>query len=146
MTNDLTQDCLGATQEVCGLGWKNEQFHREIKQLTGIERNQCRKARIQRNHLHRLRHAGLNSSHRPSPSTTKTVYCIKHGLLDGLPCVSNSKIQRSQCPLRKSYYKEFEVIWKHHVLTIGKRKRWRVPVITMPDLMTLTVLFHQLRH
>jgi len=51
VTNDLTQDCPDATQEVCGMRWKIEQFHREIKQLTGIERKQCRKARIQRNHI-----------------------------------------------------------------------------------------------
>lgn len=44
------------------------------------------------------------------------------------------------------FYQEFEVIWKHHVLTNGQRKRWRVPAITMPELMTLVVLFHQLRH
>jgi hypothetical protein len=50
-TNDLTQDSLSATQEACGMRWKIEQFHREIKQLTGIERCQCRKARIQRNHI-----------------------------------------------------------------------------------------------
>jgi hypothetical protein len=31
--------------------WHVEQFHREVKQLTGTERCQCRKARAQRNHL-----------------------------------------------------------------------------------------------
>jgi DDE superfamily endonuclease len=31
--------------------WPIEQFHRELKQLTGSERCQCRKARAQRNHL-----------------------------------------------------------------------------------------------
>jgi hypothetical protein len=31
--------------------WKIEQFHREIKLLKGIEHNQCRKRRIQRNHI-----------------------------------------------------------------------------------------------
>jgi hypothetical protein len=31
--------------------WHVEQFHREVKQLTGSERCQCRKARSQRNHL-----------------------------------------------------------------------------------------------
>jgi len=44
------------------------------------------------------------------------------------------------------FHQEFEVLWKHHVLTNGQRKRWRVPAITMPELMTLVVLFHQLRH
>ena len=31
--------------------WPIEQFHRELKQLTGSEKCQCRKARSQRNHL-----------------------------------------------------------------------------------------------
>jgi SRSO17 transposase len=31
--------------------WQIEQFHRELKQLTGSEKCQCRKARSQRNHL-----------------------------------------------------------------------------------------------
>src|SRR5664279_414144 len=31
--------------------WPIEQFHRELKQLTGTEKCQCRKARSQRNHL-----------------------------------------------------------------------------------------------
>ena len=31
--------------------WKIEEFHRELKQLTGIEDCQCRKARIQRHQI-----------------------------------------------------------------------------------------------
>ncbi len=31
--------------------WLIEQLHRELKQLTGIEKCQCRKQRAQRNHL-----------------------------------------------------------------------------------------------
>lgn len=30
---------------------ENEQLHRESKQVTGLERCQCRKARIRRNHI-----------------------------------------------------------------------------------------------
>ena len=51
VTNDFTQDNTQAVQEVCGLRWKIEQFHRETKQLTGLEGCQCRKARIIRNHI-----------------------------------------------------------------------------------------------
>ena len=29
--------------DVCGLRWKIEQFHRETKQVTGLEGCQCRK-------------------------------------------------------------------------------------------------------
>ena len=51
VTNDRTQDSTAATQEACGYRWKIEQLHREGKQVTGLERCQCRKARIQRNHI-----------------------------------------------------------------------------------------------
>lgn len=50
-TNDLGQNSLDATQKACGMRWKIEQFHRELKQATGIERCQCRSARAQRNHI-----------------------------------------------------------------------------------------------
>lgn len=51
VTNDLAQDSTNATQDACGIRWKIEQFHRELKQLTGVEKCQCRKARTQRNHI-----------------------------------------------------------------------------------------------
>ena len=44
------------------------------------------------------------------------------------------------------FYKEFELIWKRHLLTKGQRKRWRASAISISELMTLAVLFHQLRH
>ncbi len=37
VTNDVAQDNSQAVQEVCGQRWKIEQFHRETKQLTGLE-------------------------------------------------------------------------------------------------------------
>ncbi len=43
-TNDVAQDSTDAVQEVCGIRWKIEEFHRELKQLTGVESCQCRKA------------------------------------------------------------------------------------------------------
>ena len=51
VTNDLAQDSTDGTQKVCAIRWKIEQFHRELKQLTGVEKCQCRKARSQRNHI-----------------------------------------------------------------------------------------------
>ena len=51
VTNDVDQDSADATREVCAVRWKIEQFHREAKQVTGIERCQCRSGRIQRNHI-----------------------------------------------------------------------------------------------
>lgn len=51
ITNDLSQNSTQDTQKACALRWKIEQFHRELKQLTGVERCQCRTGRIQRNHI-----------------------------------------------------------------------------------------------
>ena len=50
-TNDLNQSDVSAVRQVCSACWKIEQFHRETKQLTGIEKCQCRLARIVRNHI-----------------------------------------------------------------------------------------------
>lgn len=81
VTNDLTQDSTAATQKACGYRWKIEQLHREGKQVTGLERCECRKARIQRNHIAcaflvwvRLKELAAE--------TGRTVYQLKHGLLD----------------------------------------------------------------
>lgn len=50
-TNDLTQSAIDEVKSQCKLRWKIEEFHRQIKQLTGIESCQCRRARIQKNHI-----------------------------------------------------------------------------------------------
>lgn len=50
-TNDLTQSRTNQVKCQCSFRWKIEEFHREIKQLTGIESCQCRRARIQMNHI-----------------------------------------------------------------------------------------------
>ncbi len=90
-TNDLNQDSTNVVQEVCDIRWKIEEFHREIKQLTGIESCQCRKARIQRNHINcaMLVWARLKQL---AYSTSQTVYQLKHGLL------SNYLIQQLKRP------------------------------------------------
>jgi hypothetical protein len=51
VTNDMTQHSTDDTQRVCAIRWKIEQLHGEVKQVTGLERCQCRVARIQRNHI-----------------------------------------------------------------------------------------------
>lgn len=80
VTNDMAQDNTQVVQEVCGFRWKVEQFHRETKQLTGLEGCQCRKARIVRNHIAcailvwvRLKQV--------ANETRRTVYRLKHELL-----------------------------------------------------------------
>ena len=51
VTNDLNQSDASVAKTVCAWRWKIEQFHREAKQLTGLEKCQCRLARIVRNHI-----------------------------------------------------------------------------------------------
>jgi hypothetical protein len=43
VTNDVAQGSTPAAQEACGWRWKIEQFHREAKQVTGLEGCQCRR-------------------------------------------------------------------------------------------------------
>ena len=51
VTNDPAQHCADDTRKVCAIRWLIEQFHRELKQNTGVDACQCRKQRIQRNHI-----------------------------------------------------------------------------------------------
>jgi len=71
---------MDVVQQVCKIRWKIEEFNRELKQLTGIESCQCRKARIQRNHIAcailvwlRLKDIAYK--------TGQTIYQIKYRLL-----------------------------------------------------------------
>ncbi len=80
VTNDLSRASLRAAQKARRLRWKVEELYRESKQLTGIERCQCRSGRIQRNHIacsllvwSRLKDLAYQSG--------QTVYQIKRGLL-----------------------------------------------------------------
>lgn len=79
-TNDLNQDSSGVVQDVCKVRWKVEEFHREIKQETGIEQCECRKDRLQRNHIGcamlvwvRIKCLAYKAG--------KTIYQLKHGQL-----------------------------------------------------------------
>lgn len=81
ITNDLEQDSANETHQQCKIRWNIETFHRETKQVTGIESCQCRSSRALRNHiacslivwthLKRLAH-----------QLDTTIYQIKKGLLD----------------------------------------------------------------
>ena len=51
VTTDRTQHSTVATQPACRSRWKLEPWHREGQQVTGLERGQCRNARIPRNHI-----------------------------------------------------------------------------------------------
>jgi hypothetical protein len=94
VTNDPTQHSTDETQQVCAIRWKIEQLHREAKQLTGLESCQCRKARIQRNHIAcsllvwlRLKELAYQ--------TKRTVYQLKRGQL------SEYLIQQLKSPMVK---------------------------------------------
>jgi hypothetical protein len=94
VTNDMAQDSTDDTQQVCAIRWRIEQLHREAKQVTGLESCQCRKARIQRNHITcsllvwlRLKELAYK--------TGRTVYQIKYGQL------SEYLIQQLKSPMVK---------------------------------------------
>lgn len=80
VTNDLTQDSALDVRDVYGWRWKIEQLHREVKQTTGIEYCQARRARSQRNHIgcalmvwRRLKQV--------AEDTNQTIYAVKYGQL-----------------------------------------------------------------
>jgi hypothetical protein len=80
VTNDMAQASTPAVQDVCGWRWKIEQFHRETKQVTGIEGCQCRKARIVRNHIGCAILVWVCLKQVAHDAHT-TIYQVKHGLL-----------------------------------------------------------------
>ncbi len=79
-TNDLSQSSTDFTHLLCKIRWKIEEFHREIKQLTGIESCQCRKARLQRNHIACAMLVWLRLKSL-AYQTGQTIYKLKHNLL-----------------------------------------------------------------
>ncbi len=81
VTNDQAQDATEATREVGGFRGKSEPWHRAGKQVTGLERCQCRTARIQRHHIGGALLVWVRLTELAAP-TGRTVYQLKHGLLD----------------------------------------------------------------
>ena len=94
VTNDSTQTSTDDTQQVCAIRWKIEQLYREAKQTTGLESCQCRKARIQRNHIACALLVWLRLKEL-AYETNRTVYQIKYGQL------SEYLIQQLKSPLVK---------------------------------------------
>lgn len=80
VTNDLDQDSTADTQQACAVRWKIEQFHREAKQLTGIERCQCRSVRSQRNHIGCAMLVWVRMK-QVAAQTAQTIYQVKVGQL-----------------------------------------------------------------
>ena len=81
ITNDLDSSLVAQdVQNANALRWQVEQFHREIKQLTGIEKCQCRNHRSQRTHIACCYQAWLALKVH-ALQLNKTVYAMKHDLL-----------------------------------------------------------------
>ncbi len=80
VTNDHSQDSSGATGIESAIRWKIEQFHREAKQLTGLEASQCRSQRAQRNHIACAMLVWVRLNQIAQDAHTN-VYQIKQGLL-----------------------------------------------------------------
>lgn len=82
VTNDdrtsLEAEAVRAAQ---GVRWKVEQFHRELKGVTGVDACQCRTARSQRNHIGCALLVWL-SFKRQATRLFSSVYALKQALLD----------------------------------------------------------------
>jgi len=74
---DLTTSIVRGRNDV---RWDVECFHRELKQLTGIEKCQCQSAWAQRNHIACCYHAWLALKVH-AVKIKKTLYRLKHDLL-----------------------------------------------------------------
>ena len=81
VTNDVAQSSAQDVQKVVALRWKVEQFHREIKQITGIEACQCRNHRSQRTHIAVCMLVWLKISEYAKKAKC-SLYRIKNSLLD----------------------------------------------------------------
>ena len=81
ITNDSDETLTAqVAQNANDVRWQVEELHRGIKQLTGSEKCQCRKARSQRNHLACCYHAWL-SFKVMAAKLNKTLYEVKTDLL-----------------------------------------------------------------
>ena len=79
VTNDLSQSDASVAETACAWRWKIEQFHREAKQLTGLEKCQCRLPRIVRNHIACAFLVWVRLM-RQAQVTGQTLYEVKHGM------------------------------------------------------------------
>jgi hypothetical protein len=80
ITNDLDATVTKqVAQEASDVRWQVEAFHRELKQLTGSEKCQCRTARSQRNHLACCYHAWISLKVQAT-KLNKTLYQVHREL------------------------------------------------------------------
>ncbi len=81
LTNEVEPRDTAAAEQESSVRWTIEQFHRELKQLTGVQACQCRLARSQRNHI-ALAVRAWTRLKQAAYQTKKTVYQLKQGFLD----------------------------------------------------------------
>jgi Transposase DDE domain len=76
LTNDLRAHTVEFISKMQKMRWNIESFNREVKQLTGIDKCQCRKATAQRNHIF---YAMLvwNKLKQTAYKTWNTIYQVK---------------------------------------------------------------------
>ena len=80
VTNDVSVNSAVAVKDMCSIRWKIEQYHRESKQMLGMEKCQCRKARAQKNHIG----CAILAWHCLTALARKlktNIYALKNGLL-----------------------------------------------------------------
>src|SRR5579859_62747 len=70
-----------AIQTENAVRWQIEQLHRELKQLTGSEKCECRKARSQRTHIGACYHAWFALRQRAT-KLGHSLYAVQHALFD----------------------------------------------------------------
>jgi hypothetical protein len=80
VTNDLTQGSADGVRKASAIRWKIEEFHRELKQTTGIEKCQARKQRSQRNHINLCMQAWMVMK-TAARNANVTIYEQKHAPL-----------------------------------------------------------------
>ena len=80
VTNDLSYQSIDKVEFEIQTRWKIEEFHREIKQLTGLGFCQCRRGKIQKNHI-ACAMLVWNHLKKIATHTGKTIYQLKHQLL-----------------------------------------------------------------
>jgi hypothetical protein len=103
VTNDLSQASTDVVQQVCDVRWTIEEFHRELKQLTGVEACQC-------NHIAcallvwvRLKTIAYQ--------THQTIYRVKHRMLSSY-LIEQLNLHYSQGQYKGSHSLDLRTQWE----------------------------------
>ncbi|MDE0636935.1 MAG: transposase [Candidatus Poribacteria bacterium] len=91
-TNDLSQSDADTTEQEYRVRWKIEELHREIKQVTGIGKCQCRALRGQRNHIACCFQVWVCLK-RAARAVGRTIYDFKDSLLDDYYDINSQILQ-----------------------------------------------------